>query len=96
MHNQNPEFLLELVRTALQRLLEAEMMEHLGAAPHERTKGRSGHRNGYKPRQMKTRGWLELMNPQDRDGTFKTELFNRYQRSKKALVTTLKSSCPAP
>ena len=29
----DPEFLRELVRTALQRLLEAEMTEHLGSSP---------------------------------------------------------------
>src|SRR5690625_5551560 len=29
------------------------------------------------------------MVPQDRDGTFKTELFERYQRSEKALVLSL-------
>ena len=86
----DPEFLREVVRTALQRFLEAEMTEHLGAAPHERSEGRRGHRNGYKPRQLKTRvGTLELAVPQDREGTFSSELFNRYQRSERALVTTL-------
>jgi transposase-like protein len=34
-------------------------------------------------------GPLELRVPQDRDGTFSTELFARYQRSEQALVTTL-------
>ena len=49
---------------------------------------RRGYRNGFKPRQLKTRiGTLELMIPQDREGTFQTELFERYQRSEKALVS---------
>ena len=34
-------------------------------------------------------GTLHLAVPQDRDGTFSTELFARYQRSEQALVTTL-------
>src|SRR5262249_30243487 len=34
-------------------------------------------------------GTLELRVPQDRDGRFSTELFQRYQRSEKALVGTL-------
>lgn len=34
-------------------------------------------------------GTLELEVPRDRKGTFETELFDRYQRSEKALVTTL-------
>ena len=85
-----PDFLRDLVQQALQTLLEAEMEAHLGAAPYERTEQRRGYRNGYKPRQLTTRvGTLELRVPQDRDGTFSTELFGRYQRSEQALVVTL-------
>jgi transposase-like protein len=84
------EFLLGIVRTALQQFLEAEMTEHVGAAPHERTDARRGHRNGYKPRQLVTRvGRLELLVPQDREGSFSTQLFDRYQRNEKALVLAL-------
>ncbi len=86
----DPDFLRELVQSALQAILEAEMTAHLGAAPYERTAGRTGHRNGYKPRTLTTRvGTLELRVPQDREGTFSTEVFSRYQRSEQALVTTL-------
>jgi len=86
----DPEFLKAIVEVAIQRVLEFEMTEHLQASPHERTDTRRGHRNGYKPRQLKTRvGTLELLVPQDREGTFKTELFDRYQRSEKALVVGL-------
>ena len=85
-----PDFLRQLVQDALQRVLEAEMEAHLGAAPYERTEQRRGYRNGYKPRQFTTRvGTLELRVPQDRDGTFSTELFARYQRSEQALVLSL-------
>jgi transposase-like protein len=34
-------------------------------------------------------GKLELRVPQDRQGRFKTEVFERYQRSEKALVAAL-------
>ncbi len=34
-------------------------------------------------------GTLHLLVPMDREGTFKTELFDRYQRSEKALVLSL-------
>ena len=51
-------------------MLEAEMTEHIGAAPYERTHKRTGQRNGYKPRALKTRvGTLNLSMPQDREGT---------------------------
>jgi len=66
------------------------MTAHLGAEPYERTDRRRGHRNGYKPRTLKTRvGRLEMMVPKDREGRFRTELFARYQRSEKALVLAL-------
>ena len=84
------DFLRHIVETFCQRLLEDEMVEHLQAESYQRTETRQGYRNGYKPRKMKTRvGTLELLVPQDRDGTFQTELFRRYQRSEKALVASL-------
>ena len=86
----DPEFLRELVEAALNRFLDAEITEHLQAKPYERSEGRAGYRNGYRSRQLKTRvGTLTLAVPMDREGTFKSELFERYQRSEKALVGTL-------
>jgi putative transposase len=86
----DPSFLKEIVERVLQELLEAEMTEHIGAAPYERTTERKGHRNGHKPRTLRTRvGTLNLLVPQDREGTFSTGLFSRYQRNEKALVLAL-------
>jgi putative transposase len=85
-----PGFLREIVQRVLQELLEAEMTEHIGAAPYERSVTRKGQRNGYKPRMLRTRvGTLNLLVPQDREGTFSTRLFSRYQRNEKALVLAL-------
>jgi putative transposase len=84
------DFLREIVERVLQELLETEMTEHIGAAPYERTENRNGHRNGHKPRTLRTRvGTLKLLVPQDREGTFSTRLFCRYQRNEKALVLAL-------
>lgn len=86
----DPAFLREIVERVVQQVLEAEMTEHIGAAPYERSVTRSGHRNGYKPRTLRTRvGTLNLLVPQDREGTFSTRLFSRYQRNEKALVLAL-------
>jgi putative transposase len=58
----------------------------LGAEKSERTANRRGYRSGY-PRTLVTRvGKPELRVPQARQGHFRTELFERYQRSEKALV----------
>ncbi len=87
-------FLKEIVQRVLQEVLEAEMTEHVGAAHHERTDARKGHRNGHKPRTLRTRvGTLNLLVPQDREGTFYTRLFARYQRNEKALVLALMEMC---
>jgi transposase-like protein len=84
------DFLRGLVERVVQQVLEAEMTSFLGAASYERGPDRRGWRNGYKPRTLKTRvGELELMVPKDRDGEFQSELFERYQRSEKALVLAL-------
>jgi putative transposase len=83
----DPGFLKEIVERVLKELLEAEMTEHVGAAPYERTENRTGHRNGHKPLTLRTRvGTLNLLVPQDNEGTFCTRLFSRYQRNEKALV----------
>lgn len=85
-----PELVRGIVLAALQAILEAEMTEHVGAERHERTGTRTGQRNGYKPRMLTTRiGTMTLMVPQDREGTFSTKLFARYQRVEKALVLAL-------
>jgi transposase-like protein len=50
------DFLKEGVRALSQALMEMEVEEHIGASRHERTEGRSGHRNGYRERTWETRG----------------------------------------
>ena len=87
---QDRDVFKQLLRESLQEVLEAEMTELLGAAPGERTEVRSGYRAGYYSRGLVTRiGKLELRVPRDREGRFSTELFERYQRSEKALVSAL-------
>ena len=86
----DPSFLKEILQRVIQELLETEMTQHIGAAPYERAETRTGHRNGHKPRTLRTRvGTLNLTVPQDREGTFSTRLFARYQRNEKALCLAL-------
>jgi putative transposase len=87
---KGPDGLREIVRAVMQEMLEAEMTDALGAEKGERTEARLGYRSGYYSRTLVTRvGKLELRVPQDRNGRFSTELFERYQRSEQALVATL-------
>lgn len=71
--------------------------EAIGASPPNglcsksgRTAERQGYRSEYYGRTSITRvGKLELRVPQDRQGRFRTEVFERCQRSEKALVGAL-------
>jgi putative transposase len=87
---QDEDFLRVAVQALVQAALEAEMTHAIGAEKGERTETRLTYRSGYYTRSLMTRvGTLELRVPQDRDGRFSTELFERYQRSEKALVGAL-------
>ncbi len=85
-----PDMMKALLKEVLQEVLGTEMTEFLGADRNERSVGRSGYRSGYYSRGLVTRiGKLELRVPRDRNGEFSTALFERYQRSEKALVAAL-------
>ena len=91
--SDNDDWLRELVEVLAQELLELEFEEFLGAEPYERSGDREGYRNGYRERDLFTRvGKLTLRVPRDREGKFSTRLFDRYQRSEKALVLALQES----
>ena len=87
---RDEDFVRAAVEALVQAALEAEMTEAIGAEKGERSETRIAYRSGYYGRSLITRvGTLELRVPQDRAGRFSTELFERYQRSEKALVGTL-------
>ena len=75
----DPDALRILAQNVLQKTLEAQMDDHLGAHRYERSEQRTGSRNGHYERQLTTRvGQLTLRVPRDREGTFSTALFERY------------------
>ncbi len=87
---EDRDVLKSVVAEVLQQTLEAEMDEALGAEKSERTPNRIGYRAGYYGRTLITRvGKIELRVPQDRQGRFRTEVFERYQRSEKALTAAM-------
>lgn len=87
------DWLRDLVEWLYQEMLEMEFTDHLGAGHYERTLTRQGYRNGYRDRQLNTRvGTLTLRVPRDREGKFSTRLFERCQRSEKALILALQEA----
>lgn len=84
------DFLPSAVQAFLQQAIKYEFNKFIGADAYERTDERKGHRNGYYERQLNTRvGTITLEVCRDRDGEFQTEVFERYQRTEKALVYTI-------
>lgn len=84
------EVMREMLTGLVRHALEAELSRYLGAEPYERSSSRKGQRNGYKPRTMATRlGALRFEVPQARESGFRPSLFERYQRTEKALLMTL-------
>ena len=97
MLSENEDLLRQLMQSAVQEFLEAEMNEALGATKSERSVARLGYRSGSYPRKLITRvGTLELRVPQDRQGRFSTEIFERYQRSEKAIGNWKAKGLKAP
>ena len=88
---EESDFLRPMVRAVIQEFLESRDGERRsGRQNGERVEGRLSYRSGYYTRSLVTRvGKLELRVPQDRNGRFSTEIFERYQRSEKALVAAL-------
>ena len=90
MLSEDGDLLKTIIEQTVQQVLEAEMEEALQAAKGERSEQRLGYRSGYYNRTLVTRvGKIELRVPQDRQGRFRTEVFERYQRSEKALVAAM-------
>jgi len=84
------ENLVGLIEAVVRNILEDEVSRHIGAGVYERTSGRCDYRNGYKPRSMKTSmGELHFEVPQVREGNFRPSLFERYQRTEKALISAM-------
>lgn len=85
---EEPKRLMELLKVICQAAMSQEVSRHLGAELHERSEGRRGHRNGSKPRKIKTRaGELELDVPQVRGcEPYHPSLFGKWQRSERALL----------
>lgn len=77
-----------LVEAVAQALVNAQAEAHFGAPWNAKGLARpNGYRNGFKDRGLQTvAGALELSVPQARDGSFRPNLFERWQRSEKAML----------
>ncbi len=87
---QGLDALPDLFRVLLNAAMQIERQNHLGAALHERTEGRTGHANGYKDKTLATRlGQITVAVPQVREGGFYPQSLEKGARSERALKLAL-------
>lgn len=80
------EGLKPILELLLNGAMKVEREQFLGASSHERTEGRRGYANGYKPKELQTRlGALDLQVPQVRGLGFYPQSLEKGSRSEKAL-----------
>ena len=79
-----------LMTIMFNQLMEEQRNQYIQANAYERSEERQSQRNGYYDRSFTTRiGTLELHVPRTRDGKFSPTIFERYQRSEKALIAAM-------
>src|SRR5829696_7469479 len=82
--------LRQIVRGAVQELMELEVAAPIGAGRYERTDERSAQRNGHRPRTWDTRvGSLELQIPKLRTGSYFPSWLEPRRRTEQALVAVI-------
>ena len=91
--NDRTEGKKEFITWFLNNVMNEEAIEQLNAERYERSNQRTGYRNGYKKRKLKTvDGELILDKPDIRSGTFETRVFDRYSTVEKALNSVIVES----
>lgn len=96
---QDTDFLRDGVRVLAEALREVEVEQHLGAAKHERTRERTGYRNGTRERPFDTRvGTIPVKVPRVRDGSsfprrkVRCQLLEPRKRAERALLAVVQEA----
>ena len=88
--DQGPYFLTELFWMAMNEAMRLEREAFLNAGAYERTEGRLGYANGFKPKTVNMRsGSVALSIPQTRDCDFYPRSLTKGLRSKRALTLAM-------
>jgi len=87
------EAMKKLTASMLNEAMQLEAEKQIQASPYERTCKRKAHRNGTRPRSLKTiHGEIELQKPQIREFSFKTKVFERYSRVEESVRVAVAES----
>ena len=83
----------KLTASFLNEVMLHEAEEQIQARPYERTGKRKAHRNGTRPRLLKTiHGEIELDKPQIREFPFRTKVFERFSRVEESVRVAVAES----
>ena len=83
----------KLTASFLNEVMQREAENQIQARRYERTGKRKAHRNGTRPRSLKTiHGEIELDKPQIREFPFKTKVFERFSRVEKSVRVAVAES----
>lgn len=86
----NKEGIQNLITWFLNNVMLEEAARQSCSSPYERTDSRKAHRNGFKPRTLKTKnGTLTLNKPQFREIPFETKVFDNYSRVDRSLKNAI-------
>ncbi len=87
------DFLRELTELMLNRIMEADVTQHINIEPHERCDERETYHNGYRDRQYNTRlGTLDLRIPKLREGSSFPSFLEARRLSEKALNAVIQKA----
>jgi putative transposase len=93
LEDEGADFLRESLKWVVQRLMEAEVCDLVGAEHGERSEDRLTHRNGYRHRRWDTRaGEIELAIPKLRRGSYFPTFLEPRKRSEQALVAVVQEA----
>jgi putative transposase len=83
----------KLTTSMLNEVMQVEAEKQIQARSYERTGKRKAHRNGTRPRSLKTiHGEIELQKPQIREFPFRTKVFERYSRVEESVRVAVAES----
>ncbi|MCK9342243.1 MAG: transposase, partial [Synergistaceae bacterium] len=82
----------KVLENSIQRIIEVELSEILGAEPYQRSDQRSNYRNGYRERKEPLStglGPISVSIPKLRSGSFYPSILKQYQRVDRALISII-------
>ena len=87
------DLLKDLAEAVLQKLMDFDVDNLIGAGRYERSDGRTTQRNGYRPRDLETRlGTLELKIPKLRKGSYFPAFLEPRKTAERALVAVIQEA----